>query len=174
MTLWARPGYWRIYKMTCQRCGKCCLDTPCTFAQVKYGLTEKNKRCPELIEDQGKYTCQWIARDLEFKRIMLKEDNSCLLNKTENKSQTKSSNDITFNDALLESCRTPELVKQFDRLVGTNVMGVLYDKRSPIVRMIDDTTGYQKVLDQKAHEDMHQFISFVFEEIFLRLPREVK
>ena len=80
---------------------------------------------------------------------------------------------MTFNDVLFESCQHPELVREFDRLSGTNVMGVLYDKRPPIVRMIDDATGYQKVLDQKAHADMQQFISFVFEFIFLRLPIEV-
>jgi hypothetical protein len=77
---------------------------------------------------------------------------------------------LTFNEVLLACCKKPELIKEFDRLSGTNVMGIFHDKRPPIIRMIDESTGYQKVLDQKAHDDMQKFISFVFECVWMRLP----
>jgi hypothetical protein len=80
---------------------------------------------------------------------------------------------MTFNDCLLECVRTPELIKEFDRLQGSNVMRIFYDKRAPITKMIDEATGYQKVLDAKAYEDMQKFISFCFEYIYIRLPPEV-
>ncbi len=80
---------------------------------------------------------------------------------------------VTFNDCVLECCKTPALVKEFDRLLGTNLSRVLIaDKRPPIVRMIDESSGYQKVLDQKASEEMQKFITFIFEVIWLPLLGE--
>ncbi len=76
---------------------------------------------------------------------------------------------MTFNDCALECCKQSELIRQFDRLSGTNVMQIFYDKRAPITRMIDEATGYQKELDRKAHEDMQMFLCFIFECVYMPL-----
>lgn len=54
-----------------------------------------------------------------------------------------------------------ELVEQFDRLHGTNLLG----KGTPIERMIDQTTG-------KLVRDVFRFLEFVYEAIYSRLPPE--
>ena len=51
-------------------------------------------------------------------------------------------------------------------------MRVLCDSRPPIVKMVDDATGYQKVIDDLAHKEMQAFISFVFEVIWIPLLEE--
>jgi hypothetical protein len=76
---------------------------------------------------------------------------------------------MTFNDCVLECCQHRDLIKQFDRLTGCHVSRVLLDTRAPIVKMIDEATGYQKVLDEEAHGDMRVFITFIFECIWCRL-----
>jgi hypothetical protein len=75
---------------------------------------------------------------------------------------------MTFNDCVIECCQHRELIKQFDRLTGCHVSNVLLDTRAPIVKMIDGATGYQKVLDKQAHEDIQMYIAFIFECIWLR------
>jgi hypothetical protein len=80
---------------------------------------------------------------------------------------------MTFYDCLLESIRTPELIKEFDRLQGSNIMKIFYEKRKPIEIMIDEATGYNKVLEEKAHKEMHEFIKFVYECVWCRLSSEV-
>jgi flagellin-specific chaperone FliS len=80
---------------------------------------------------------------------------------------------MTFNDCLLECVRTPELIKEFDRLSGSNVMEIFYDKRAPIVRMIDDATGYNKILEENKSKDLMKFIEFVYEYVWRRLSSEV-
>lgn len=77
---------------------------------------------------------------------------------------------MTFQDCLLESLKNKELIKQFDRLSGTNVMQIFYDNRAPIIRMIDEATGYDKVIDQKLQKDLMDFIWFVYDCIWMRLP----
>lgn len=76
---------------------------------------------------------------------------------------------MTFDDVVKECCLTPELVSQFNRLTGRHVLSNLYDTRPPIVKMIDESTGYQQVLDKKAADDIQSFISFVFECVWLPL-----
>lgn len=80
---------------------------------------------------------------------------------------------MNFQDCLTECCKHTELIKQFDRLQGTHLMRVFHDTRPPIVKMIDESTGYQKELDKQAHEDMQKFIGFVFECIWMPLVSEV-
>jgi len=81
---------------------------------------------------------------------------------------------MTFNDVLLECCQQKELVDQFNRLTGCKVLSNIYDTRPPIVRMIDESTGYQKILDQKAHEDFTKFLAFVYDCVWIRLPVEIR
>jgi len=84
---------------------------------------------------------------------------------------------MTFQDVVLECCKTPELIIEFDRLQGSNLSRVLIpqpDTRKPIEKMIDDATGYKEVLDQQAHEDMQKFIKFVYDCVWLPLCYSVK
>jgi len=82
---------------------------------------------------------------------------------------------MTFNDCVLECCKTPELIKEYDRLQGSNLSKVLIpqpDTRPPIVRMIDEATGYDKVrtnLDETAHKEMQEFIGFIFDCVWIPL-----
>jgi hypothetical protein len=42
---------------------------------VKYGLTSKsNKRCPNLLEDSGKFNCSLIDMDPEAREVLLSGD----------------------------------------------------------------------------------------------------
>jgi hypothetical protein len=77
---------------------------------------------------------------------------------------------MSFDDVVLECCQNKELIAQFNRLTGRHVLANLYDTRPPIVKMIDEATGYDKVLEDKGHEDMQAFISFIYECIWCRLP----
>lgn len=81
---------------------------------------------------------------------------------------------MTFEDCVLECCKNQELVEQFNRLTGKKVLVQFYEKRQPIVQMIDEATGYQRVLDQNSHEDMQAFITFVFEYIWSPLIESEK
>ena len=82
---------------------------------------------------------------------------------------------MTFEDCVIECCMRPEFIKQYDRLQGSNLARILIpqpDKRSPIERMIDKATGYDKVLtniDEQAHKEMAEFIGFIFEVVWLPL-----
>ncbi len=81
---------------------------------------------------------------------------------------------MTFNDCLLESLEHKELIKEFDRLNGTKVMQIFYDNRPPIVRMIDEATGFDKVQKLELGKDLMEFIWFVYDCIWMRLPEEYR
>jgi hypothetical protein len=72
---------------------------------------------------------------------------------------------MNFQDCLKECCLNRDLVGEFNRLSGTNLTFI--DTRAPITKMIDEATGYQKVLDERQHQDMQKFISFCFEFIWI-------
>jgi hypothetical protein len=77
---------------------------------------------------------------------------------------------MTFEEVVLECCKTPELIKEFDRLQDSNLQRVLIaENRPPIVQMIDEATGYKRVLDEQTHIDMQKFISFCFKCVWLPL-----
>lgn len=78
---------------------------------------------------------------------------------------------LNFNECLLETVKQRELIREYDRLSGTNIMQIFYDNRPPMVKMIDEATGYQKEIDKKAHEQMQGFIGFVFECIWIPYVR---
>ena len=81
---------------------------------------------------------------------------------------------MTFNDCLLECLEHKELIKEFDRLANTKVMQIFYDTRPPIVRMIDETTGYEKVIHAELEKDLMNFIWFVYDCIWMRLPENCR
>jgi hypothetical protein len=76
---------------------------------------------------------------------------------------------MNFNECLIECCKNTELVNQFNRLQGTNIS--FQDKRVPIEKMIDETTGYDNPF-KNSHEDMMKFFDFVFEYVWLPLVYE--
>ena len=69
--------------------------------------------------------------------------------------------DPAFAACLREAIETPELVAQFDRLYGAN----LVTRQAPLASMIDKATG-------KQADDMRGFVEFVHNAIYLRLPSE--
>ncbi len=71
--------------------------------------------------------------------------------------------DPAFAICVTEAAGTAELVAHFDRLHGCSV-GNLF-KRSPIERMVDQATGF-------ADDQMRQFVGFVHDCVYLRLPDE--
>lgn len=46
-------------KFECKRCGKCCLELPCIFAQTKYYI-RKGSLCPDLAKTENGYVCELI------------------------------------------------------------------------------------------------------------------
>lgn len=73
---------------------------------------------------------------------------------------------MNFQDCLIECCLNENLVKAFNRLSNTTLD--FQDKRKPIERMIDASTGYPYPFKNKSDE-MQQFISFCFECIWIPL-----
>ena len=71
--------------------------------------------------------------------------------------------DPAFAKCMDEACRTPELVQAFDRLTGCKIGSLA--KRAPIERMVDEVTGFRD-------DQMRQFVEFVHDSIYLRLPDE--
>lgn len=70
---------------------------------------------------------------------------------------------LSFVTCVLEAAGTPELVKQFDRLYGYNVSR----RGSPLDLAIDEATGF-------AEAGMIEFLNFVWEYVFLRVPLDEK
>ena len=68
---------------------------------------------------------------------------------------------MTFEQCLLECARVPELLREFDRLHGTN----LQLKGPPIILMVDEATGKQR-------EDMAKFIEFVWKYVWSPLLKQ--
>jgi hypothetical protein len=74
---------------------------------------------------------------------------------------------MTFTECVLECFDNRELIAQFNRLYGCS-LGV--DRRSVIERMIDQATGHEPPAVDEA--EALQFIDFVYECIWSRLPQE--
>lgn len=73
---------------------------------------------------------------------------------------------MDFKDCFIECCKHDELVKEFNRLSGTNIS--FKDKRTPIEIMVDKATGYPYPFKNKDDE-IKQFINFCFECVWLPL-----
>ncbi len=69
------------------------------------------------------------------------------------------SDGLTFMQCAEQCIQTLELVREIDRLYGTDLLS----RRSPIEQMIDKATG-------KVDSDMQTFLRFVWNCVFIRLP----
>lgn len=69
---------------------------------------------------------------------------------------------LTFMKCLEETIKSPELVREVDRLYGTSIVR----NQSPITKMIDEATG-------KKDADMQTFMRFVWNCIFIRCPATI-
>lgn len=59
----------------CSKCGQCCKEIPCVFAQVKHGMTCLAPRpCPELEQRGDGWVCLLIERDPEAAEVLLSGD----------------------------------------------------------------------------------------------------
>ena len=67
---------------------------------------------------------------------------------------------MTFKECVLHCSEDSELLTQFDRLYGTHLSTM--DRRSPIEKMIDESTGRDK-------EALEKFVDFVYDCIWMRI-----
>lgn len=79
-------------------------------------------------------------------------------------------NKMTFADCLKECISTPGFVENFNRLTGRQLGEAL--KRTPIERMIDECSGYDKTVAEKQEDDIRAFLEFCYECVWIRLPRQ--
>jgi hypothetical protein len=151
----------------CTRCGECCKTVPCIFAQIKYCITKfDNKPCPELRYENGLAVCDWIEREDWMKEAMI--GTGC-----DKPFPAISKNSMTFMGVVKECLMQKDFVDGFNHLLDCKlVTPFTIDKRPPIVRMIDEATGYDKALDKKQSEYMQKFIGFVYEVVWLPLIME--
>jgi hypothetical protein len=70
---------------------------------------------------------------------------------------------LTYQRCLEEAIRTPELIRNFDRLWGYNLSG----RGSPLELAIDKATGFQEA-------GIIEFMNFVWEYVFTRIPIDEK
>lgn len=68
---------------------------------------------------------------------------------------------VTYQEALLAAARNDELLAQFDRLNGTNLLG----RGTPLDVMIDQSTG-------RLAAEAAMFVDFFDEYIWARLARK--
>jgi hypothetical protein len=82
---------------------------------------------------------------------------------------TKKNGNMSFLDVVKTCATKKEFVKGFNRL---NRSHLFEDNRPPIVRMVDEATGFDKVRDQENSKAMQEFILFVYDAVWLRLPED--
>lgn len=75
---------------------------------------------------------------------------------------------MTFAECVLECASNKELVDQFNRLTGRHVFDGIYNPQPPIIKTIDEATGYKNVIEKQEHEDAMAFIDFVVDAVWLR------
>jgi hypothetical protein len=149
-------------KCTC--CGECCKTVPCIFAQMRFGIDEWNvKPCPEFKEENGVATCSWIERDPWMQHNFL--GTGC----EKPVYAKKPEGTMSLLDVVKECASHKDFVEGFNRLTNCHF---LEDSRSPIVRMVDEATGYEtRLIDEQVYY-MQIFILFVYETVWTRLPEE--
>jgi hypothetical protein len=147
----------------CTRCGDCCKESPCLFSQLAYGYPVLlGLTCPELETlPDGTTSCKLVQRDATAFNTMI--GTGCEKPLTENP--------LTFKKVIVECLTNKELVEQFNRLRGTK-LGI--DSRAPIVRMIDEATGFKRdTMDERyKHDELRLFFEFVFDAIWLPMMIE--
>ena len=75
-----------------------------------------------------------------------------------------------FTKVMQECLKNKELVREFNRLQGTHIG---QDARTPFIKAIDQSTGYQAVLDKQNDEEFKLFADFIFRYIYLPTLCEV-
>ena len=70
---------------------------------------------------------------------------------------------VTFDQCVWVAYGTPDLLREFDRLNGTNLSG----RGAPIELAIDEASG-------RLHDDLRRFVEFVDEYVWQRLPPEAR
>ncbi len=147
----------------CTRCGDCCKEVPCLFSQLAYGYPILlGLPCPELETlPDGTTSCKLVQRDTVAFNTMI--GTGCEKPLTENP--------LTFKKVVVECLTNKELVEQFNRLRGTKLE---IDNRAPIVRMIDEATGFKPTtMDERyKYEELSLFLEFVFDAIWLPMMIE--
>ena len=77
---------------------------------------------------------------------------------------------ISFYDFVMTCIDNDELIRNYNRLSGASI-GV--DVRSPIEKLIDQSTGHQVSLDDQQDSQLTAFVDFVH-DLWLRLPPSEK
>jgi hypothetical protein len=70
---------------------------------------------------------------------------------------------MTFREVIIECALDKEFVKGFNRLTNSTLM---IKSTNPIIQMIDEVTGYDKVTEE---DDWTRFINFVYETVWTRV-----
>lgn len=70
---------------------------------------------------------------------------------------------MNFEELVLFCSEHHELLVEFDRLNGTHLSTM--NTRAPIEKMIDEASG-------RDEDAMKKFVDFVYEFVWLRVPRE--
>jgi hypothetical protein len=83
-------------------------------------------------------------------------------------------NPMTFQSVLIECMTKKELVEQFNKFKGFS-LNFIPKQSSSIVRMIDEACGFddiKKLQSQNKSEELHEFIQFVFNCIWMPIIME--
>jgi hypothetical protein len=70
---------------------------------------------------------------------------------------------MTFQEVIIECALDKRFVKGFNRLTNSTLM---VKSTHPIIQMIDEVTGYDKVKDD---DNWTKFINFVYEVVWTRV-----
>jgi hypothetical protein len=70
---------------------------------------------------------------------------------------------MTFQEVIIECALDKRFVKVFNRLTNSTLM---VKSTHPIIQMIDEATGYDKV---KEDENWTKFVNFVYEVVWTRV-----
>lgn len=69
-----------------------------------------------------------------------------------------------FEKCIDMCAKNPEFVANYNRLKGTNLFT---DKRTPLEKMVDTATGYQKIVDENKRAEFHDIAEFVYQFVFM-------
>ena len=150
----------------CTRCGECCRTNPCLPAQYTFGYPVLlGVKCPAFTTlSDGTTSCKWIEENPEMAELMV--GTGC--------EKPFPEEPMDFQKVLIESMMNTNLVKEYNRLRGSS-LNFIPQRRGGITALIDEATGYDdlaKLHHQNKPHELHDFIQFVFECIWLPLIME--
>lgn len=152
----------------CTRCGECCKTIPCLFSQQLFGYPVLlGLPCPALITHKDNTTsCKLIKFCPDIAKEMI--DTGC--------EKPFPENPMTFQTVVIEAMLNKELVNQFNRLRGFS-LNFTPKQSSGINKLIDEACGFddiKKLQSQNKSEELHEFLTFIFESIWMPLMMEQK